>query len=128
MIKVIIMNIISPHPHDIPLSHLIDLNEFLIEILLLLLLVVPCVDLSEPEVLDLVLAHEPVLHPALDVVDLELLAPLRHQLVLVEARVVSDRMLLALVKVVQWERSLVRRTYRHTCLPICHLKFKVLVV
>ena len=122
------MNIISPHPHDIPFGHLIDLNEFLIEILLLLLLIIPGVDLSEPEVLDLILAHEPMLHSALDVVDLELLASLRHQLVLVEARVVPDRMLLTLVKVVQWERSLVWRTNCHACLPICHLKFKVLVV
>ena len=103
MIEVIVMTIVSSHPHDIPLGHLVNLNELLIEFLLLLLLVVPSVDLREPEVLDLVLAHEPVLHSALDVVDLELLTTLRHQLVLVQARVVPDRMLLTLVEVVQRE-------------------------
>jgi hypothetical protein len=128
MIEVIVMTIVTPHPHDIPLGHLVNLNEFLIEFLLLLLLVVPGVDLREPEVLDLVLAHEPVLHSALDVVDLELLTTLRHQLVLVQARVVPDRMLLTLMEVVQRERTLVRRTYRHACLPIRHLKCLLLVV
>ena len=72
------MTIVSPHPHDIPFGHLINLNEFLIEFLLFLLLIVPGIDLRETEVLDLILAHEPVLHSTLDVVYLELLAPLRH--------------------------------------------------
>jgi hypothetical protein len=37
-------------------------------------------------------------------------------------------MLLTLVEVVQRERTLVRRTYRHACLPIRHLKCLLLVV
>lgn len=128
MIEVIVMSIVSPHPHDIPFSHLVNLNEFLIQFLLLLLLIVPGVHLRESKVLDLILSHESMLHSALDVVYLELLAPLRHQLVLVETCVVSDCVLLTLVEVVQRERTLVWRTNRHACLPICHLKFRVLVV
>ena len=117
------MLFISAHPHDIPLGHLVDLDELLVELLLLGLLVVPGVDLREPQVLDLVLAHEAVLHAALDVVYLELLTPLRHQLVLVQARVVPQSVLLTLVEVVQRERTLVRPTHSHTRSSIRHVLY-----
>ena len=113
MIKGIVMSIVSPHPHDIPFSHLVNLNEFLIQFLLLLLLIVPGVHLRESEVLDLILSHEPMLHSALDVVYLELLAPLRHQLVLVKTSVVPDGVFFALVEVVEGEGALVGCGDRH---------------
>ena len=73
-----------------------------------ILLVFIRIHLIEAEILNLLLAHEVVLHSALKVVDLELLAALRHQLMLVEAGIVADSMLLALVEVIQGERALVR--------------------
>ena len=48
-----------------------------------------------------------MLHPALDVVYLELLASLGHQLVLVQACVVPDGMFFTLVEVVQREGPLI---------------------
>ena len=73
-----------------------------------ILLVFIRIHLIEAEILNLLLAHEVVLHSALKVVDLELLAALWHQLMLVEAGIVADSMLLALVEVIQGERALVR--------------------
>ena len=101
------MRVLPPHPHYIPFGHLIDLDEFLVQLLLLDLLAVPRVHLGESQILNLLLPHQAMLHPALDVVNLELLATLRHQLVLVQARVVPHGMLLTLVEVVQGERALV---------------------
>lgn len=121
MIEVIIVLVGATHPHDISFGHLVDLSELSIQLLLLRLLVVPCVDLCEPQVLDLVLAHEPMLHPALDVVDLKLLAALRHELMLVEARVVPDRVLLTFMEMIQGERTLVWAANCHTRLPVCHV-------
>ena len=43
----------------------------------------PRIDLSEAQVLDLLLAHQVVLHATFQIADLELLATLRHQLMLV---------------------------------------------
>ena len=101
------MRVLPAHPHYIPFGHLIDLDELLVELLLFDLLAVPRVHLGESQILNLLLAHQAMLHPALDVVDLELLTPLGHQLVLVQARVVPHSMLLTLVEVVQGERPLV---------------------
>ena len=64
------------------------------------------------QVLYFFLSHEPIFHPALNVVNLELLAALRHELVLVETSVVADSMFLALVEVVQRERAFVRRSLK----------------
>lgn len=72
-----------------------------------LFFVVVSVDFCETQIFDFLLAHQVVLHAALEVRDLELLAPLRHQLVLVEAGIVSDSVLLALVEVIQWETALI---------------------
>ncbi len=47
-------------------------------------------------------------HPALNIVDLKLLTPFGHQLMFVEACIISDGMFLALVEMVQGERALVR--------------------
>jgi hypothetical protein len=67
------------------------------------------VDFPKSEVFDFLFVHEVVLHAALEVVDLEFLAPFRHQLVLVQACVVADGVLLTLVEVVQRKASFVRR-------------------
>ena len=71
----------------------------------------PRIDLSEAQVLDLLLAHQVVLHATFQIADLELLATLRHQLVLVKAGIVSNRMLLALVEVIKREGSFVWRCH-----------------
>ena len=65
-----------------------------------LLLVVPRVDLIKAQVLNLLLAHQVVFHATFEVVDLELLTALRHQLVLVQTSIVTDGMLLTLVEVI----------------------------
>ena len=67
------------------------------------------VDFAKSEVFDFLFVHKVVLHAALEVVDLKLLAPFRHQLVLIQACVVADGVLLTLVEVVQREAALVRR-------------------
>lgn len=53
-----------------------------------------------------------MLHAALEIVDLEFLTPLRHQLVLIQTRVVAHSVLLALVEMVEREGALVRRNRR----------------
>ena len=68
---------------------------------------VPRVHLSESQILNLFLPHQAMLHSALNIVDLELLTPLGHQLMLVQAGIVPDCMFLTLVEVIQWERPLV---------------------
>ena len=83
MIEVIIVVVSASHAHDVSLGHLVNLNEFSIQLLLLLLLVVPCVDLGKTQVLDLVLSHEPMLHSTLNVVNLKFLTAFRHKLMLV---------------------------------------------
>ena len=76
------------------------------------------VHLIEAKILNFLLAHEVVLHSALEVVDLELLAAFWHQLVLVETGVVPDCMLFALVEVIQRKRPFVRCC--HYCsVPSC---------
>ena len=72
-----------------------------------LLLVVPRIDLVEAQILYLLLAHQIVLHSAFEIVDLELLAAFRHQLMFVKAGIVANRMLFALVEVIQRETALV---------------------
>ena len=54
-----------------------------------------------------------MLHSALQIVDLEFLAALRHQLVLIQARVIPDRMLFTLMKMIQGEATFVGG--RHYC-------------
>ena len=73
-----------------------------------LFFIIPRVDLVKTEVLNLLLAHEIMLHSTLKVVDLEFLAPLRHELMLVKASIVADGVLLALVEMIKRERALVR--------------------
>ena len=73
-----------------------------------LLFRLPGVHLAEAEIFYFFLTHQIVLHPALEIVDLELLATFGHQLVLVKTCVVADSVLLALVEVVQRERTLIR--------------------
>ena len=73
-----------------------------------LLLRLPGVDLAKAEIFYFLLTHQIVFHPALEVVDLELLATFGHQLVLVKTCVVADSVLLALVEVVQREGTLIR--------------------
>ena len=68
----------------------------------------PGVDLAKAEIFYFLLTHEIVLHSALEIVDLKLLATFWHQLVLVKTCVVADSVLLALVEVVQRERTLIR--------------------
>lgn len=121
MIEVIVEFIIPSHPHYISLSHFIDLDQLPIELLFLLLFVLPGVHLWKTQVFYLFFAHQSVLHPALYVVDLELLTSLRHELVLIETGIISNGVLLTFMKVIQGERALVRGTDSHTRTSICHV-------
>ena len=49
-----------------------------------------------------------MLHSALQVIDLEFLAALGHQLMLIQARVIPDRMLFTLMEMIQGEATFVR--------------------
>ena len=73
-----------------------------------MLFILPGVDLIKAKILDVFLSHQVVLHPTFQVADLEFLTPFRHQLMLIQTRVVSDGVLLALVKVIQGKRPFVR--------------------
>jgi hypothetical protein len=128
MIQVIIMLIISSHAHNVSLSHLVYLYQFPIQLLLFLLFIFPCVHLRIPQVFDLVLTHETILHSTLDVVDLELLAPLGHELMLVETSIISYRMLLTFMKMIEGKGALIRGTHGHTSASVCHCVCVVMVV
>ena len=78
-----------------------------VDILTYLFFGIPRVYLVKAKILYLLLTHEVVLHATLKVVDLELLAALRHQLVLVQASIVANRVFLTLVEVVQREGAFV---------------------
>ena len=54
-----------------------------------------------------------MLHSALQVIDLEFLTALGHQLVFIKARIIPDGVLFALMEMIQWEATFVGG--RHYC-------------
>lgn len=84
MVKIVVQIVrLTLHPKNVTLRHLIYFNNLLEQVLFPLLLVCVRVHLIITKVFDFLFAHEVVLHATFEVVYLELLAALWHQLVLV---------------------------------------------
>ena len=108
MVQVVIKVIRATHSVNVAFGHLVNFAQLLKQGSLALLFVFVRVHFAETKVLNFLFAHEIMLHAALQIGNLKLLATFRHQLMLLKTSIIPDCVFFALVEVIQWEGSLVR--------------------